>query len=238
MRIGEISAIRLSARLQAVAALIPACQILSDIGTDHAFLPIYCVQNGIAAQVIAGDIAEGPCAQARRQVQKYHLSNQIQVRCGAGLTVLRIGEVDGITITGMGGSTITSILEASPDHVNQLKFMVLQPQSDYGDLRTWLQQHNWRISAEKLVIDNEIGYQIILAEPGRMGKLDHLAAYYGPLNIWDGSPELLTILEQDLQHYQRINYEMAKSADCEVKQKQMKIAEWIKLITDYLTLNT
>ena len=33
-------------RLEAVAALVPPCRTLADIGTDHAYLPVLLLQEG------------------------------------------------------------------------------------------------------------------------------------------------------------------------------------------------
>ena len=46
----------LSLRLKTVAALVPFGARVCDIGTDHARLPIYLIQSGIAKSVIAADL--------------------------------------------------------------------------------------------------------------------------------------------------------------------------------------
>lgn len=53
---------KLTNRLQAAADLVPVCESMADIGTDHGYLPIYLVQEGRARRAIACDVNDGPLA--------------------------------------------------------------------------------------------------------------------------------------------------------------------------------
>ena len=105
----------IGARLEVIAALVPQNCVVADIGTDHAYLPVWLMQNGLIKAAIAADIAEGPCRAAQTNIGMYGLKDKIEVRRGSGLTVLKPGEADGAVIAGMGGSTIVQILEESPE---------------------------------------------------------------------------------------------------------------------------
>ena len=50
----------LSKRLQAVADLVTAHYKLADIGTDHAYIPIYLTQQKKITEAVALDVNEGP----------------------------------------------------------------------------------------------------------------------------------------------------------------------------------
>ena len=54
----------LSKRLQAVADLVTPGMRLADVGTDHAYIPIYLTQNGLVPSAIAMDINKGPLERA------------------------------------------------------------------------------------------------------------------------------------------------------------------------------
>lgn len=47
----------LSPRLKAIAEKVPQGSKVADIGTDHGFIPVYLVKNGVAPKVIASDIS-------------------------------------------------------------------------------------------------------------------------------------------------------------------------------------
>ena len=135
----------IGARLEAIAALVPQNCVVADIGTDHAYLPVWLMQKGLIKAAIAADIAEGPCRAAQTNIGLYGLKDKIEVRRGSGLTVLKPGEADGAVIAGMGGSTIVQILEESPEVAKTLKFLIVQPMAG-GRVKTAgaLQTKRWR----------------------------------------------------------------------------------------------
>lgn len=155
----------LDKRLQAVAAFVPNNCILADIGTDHAYLPVWLLEKGAISRAIAGDIAAGPCQAARTTVAMHGMAERVAVRQGSGLAVVRAGEVDCVAICGMGGSTIIAILEADLAVARSVQRLVLQPMAGAPSLRRWLSEHGWSIVGESLVDDEPHFYQIICAEP-------------------------------------------------------------------------
>jgi tRNA (adenine22-N1)-methyltransferase len=45
----------ISKRLSSIASLVKKDMVVADIGSDHAFLPIYLIQNKLASKVYASD---------------------------------------------------------------------------------------------------------------------------------------------------------------------------------------
>ena len=172
--------IRLDPRLQAAAELVLPGRPLADIGTDHAYLPIYLVGSGRCPWAVAADKAASPIQSAAPVIGKYGLAERISLRCGDGLAVLQPGEVDTIVICGMGGQLMLDILDAGPDILAQTKRLVLQPQKHIELVRYWLAGHAWRIVDEAMVESKGFFYAVIAAEPGEM-ELNSREAEYGPV---------------------------------------------------------
>ena len=57
---------QLSKRLQQIADFIQPGERIVDVGTDHAYIPIWLLLNGIVTDAAATDIRSGPLDRARR----------------------------------------------------------------------------------------------------------------------------------------------------------------------------
>ena len=154
-------------RLEAVASLVPPCQTLVDVGTDHAYLPVLLLQQGKIQQAIAGDVVPGPCEAARHTVRAFHLEDRITVRQGSGLTVVAPGEAEAAVMAGMGAGTMLQILAEAPavwQHPG-FRHLILQPMSDACRLRHWAEDNGWAIVREELAREGKRLYELLHLEP-------------------------------------------------------------------------
>lgn len=158
----------LSKRLEQVGRFVPKDARLADIGSDHAYLPVALTLKGVLSYAIAGEVVKGPYQSAKRQVEKQHLQHVIDVRLADGLEAITLADkIDTITIAGMGGSLIRSILE-NGDQKKRLAHrerLILQPNIGEKTLREWLVAHRYKIVDETILTENQKIYEIIVAEP-------------------------------------------------------------------------
>lgn len=154
---------KLSQRLQYILEQIPEGSKLADIGSDHALLPVAAVRSGRAVQAIAGEVNSGPLLAARKQVEAAGLTARIAVRKGDGLEVLNPGEADVITVAGMGGALIASILDKGPDKLEAVKKLILQPNVGEDILRNWLILHDWVLIGEHMLEEDGKIYEVLVA---------------------------------------------------------------------------
>jgi len=216
----------LAKRLAAIAAYVPEGSVAADIGTDHAYLPVFLVEEGICARVIATDIKQGPFASAQRRIEEAKLTGKIDLRLGNGLDVLQPGETEVLVLSGMGGNTIREILAAAPHVTRTVSRLVLQPMADPGDLRTWLAANGWRISDESLVEDGGKIYIVIMAEPGQEETRDPFLLELGPRLLEKKDPllgryaeRIAGLYEQVLAGLECANSDAAREKALEIKTK-------------------
>ncbi|MFD1363033.1 tRNA (adenine(22)-N(1))-methyltransferase [Lentibacillus salinarum] len=174
--------INLSRRLTNVASFIPKGARFADIGSDHAYLPCYVCLHDEEAEGIAGEVNEGPFQSAQDTVNRYDLSNRVDVRLGDGLDVIENGEIDLVVVAGMGGSLIKTILDEGQARLSRVKRIVVQPNIDEPGLRYWLQWHGYTITDEGMVEENGHIYEIIAADKDSTGQeLTERQLLFGPI---------------------------------------------------------
>jgi len=150
----------------AIARKVPHSRMLLDVGTDHGFLPVFLVEQGIAERAIASDISEPSLNKARAYIAQRGLGDRIETRVGNGLSVVKPGEVDTVLIAGMGGLLIRDILEQGREVALKAQTFVLQPMTAQDLLRKWLIGNHFRIVDEVLAKEGERIYEVIVAKHG------------------------------------------------------------------------
>lgn len=190
---------KLSERMSAVAGLVPAGCKVCDVGCDHAFVSIYLIQHHISDKVYALDINEGPLERAREHIRKAGLEDYIETRLSDGLSALRPGEADCMIAAGIGGRLTVKILADSPDKVRNMKYLVLQPQSELAYVRRFLRENGFLIIKEDMVSEDGKYYPMMLVKTGEKAcAADEVPETlqqeaedaFGPCLIHDGNPVL------------------------------------------------
>ena len=133
--------------------------MVADIGTDHAYLPVWAVLEGVAKSAVASDIREGPAERAQATIAKYNVQDFVKVIVAPGLDGINLDDVDDVVIAGMGGETIISILEAA----EPVKYLILQPQTNLPLVRQYLAAHGYAFT-ERIVFEGEKIYHILKAD--------------------------------------------------------------------------
>ena len=142
----------LDERLSLVASFVREGAVLADVGTDHAYLPIFLILNGISERAVASDIHEAPLERAKEHAEKYGVANRISFYLADGVSKIDL-QAEGVTdiaICGMGGEMIADILAAAPYTRLPGVRCILQPMSSIEDLRRYLAAAGYRIEDERL----------------------------------------------------------------------------------------
>ena len=170
----------LQPRLHLLARLVPEGCRLTDVGTDHGYLPVALLQQGRIAAAIASDIGAEPLEHARRTAMQYGVDG-MDFRLCAGLSGVAPEETDVIVIAGMGGETIISILQDAPWTADGRHRLLLQPMTKAAALRRWLADNGYTFTDEHLVEDKGRIYPILCVKGGVFRPLTEAEALCGVL---------------------------------------------------------
>lgn len=226
---------------------------LADIGSDHALLPVYAVKNGLALSAVAGEVNEGPLKAAQQQVAQAGLTSSIAVRKGDGLAVVSPGEVDTITIAGMGGALIASILEAGQEKLAGVHTLVLQPNVGEDLVRRWLLRHEWALTEESILEEDGKIYEILTARrlsdsagfnaqlyapralPGSEMKLtEELLLLLGPWLIKEPNAVWFEKWHGEIKQLERIRSSVASSSHEASRIKEQELAELARQLKEVM----
>lgn len=178
--------IKVSKRIETIASMIDRNSIMADIGTDHGYLAIYAVQIGKANHCYASDINSGPLSVAIRNVKKCGLEEKIELKLADGISQLE-SNVDTITISGMGGSLMTSIFSSNKSKLKNVKTIICQPNVGAFTIRKWLVNNGFMIVDEKLFEEAGKYYEVIKAICGEDYLTDN-EILFGPCLLKEKSP--------------------------------------------------
>lgn len=233
----------LSKRLQAVADLVTAGYITADIGTDHAYIPIYLVGEGRIPGAIASDVNEGPLERARAHVAENGLEDRIDLRISDGFSAIHPGEARSAVIAGMGGGLVMRILREGGETARRLSECVLQPQSEIEKVRTFLNQEGFLFTDEVMVEEEGKFYLVMKVIPPdesknmekeeslrKQGQWSDVELRYGKLLLEKKDPVLLRFLERELRIKKEILSSLEGKGSERIDQRRSELKKEIEYI--------
>lgn len=171
----------LSKRLSSLLKYIEKGDKIIDIGCDHALIDIYLIKNNIVENIIVSDVHENALEAGINNIKKNKLKDKIDARLGNGLEVLKQSDnIDTVLISGMGTSTIISIL--NNEYIKNINKLILQSNNNHAELRKAVTDLGFYIDNEEYFVDNKKNYINIAFKRGHK-KLNKDEIKYGPFLI-------------------------------------------------------
>ena len=170
--------IKLDQRLLSVASLVRKNSVVADVGTDHAYVVAYLIENGIIEKAIASDINKGPLENARQTLIDCEITDKVTLILSDGLQNVPEKSCEDIVIAGMGGILISEILEKAPWIKNEGMHIIAQPMTHAETLRKWLCENGFEIRREVASTDGKRLYVAISAEYTCVNVEKSKAYYY------------------------------------------------------------
>jgi tRNA (adenine22-N1)-methyltransferase len=234
----------ISKRLGTIARYVPSGSRLADIGSDHALLPVFLLQNQVCTFAIAGDVSEGPLRAAKQQIARAGFHKSIMARKGNGLAVLEEDEIDVVTIAGMGGTLIRTILETGKQQLERVSMLILQPNVGEETVRRWLHENDWFLTDESILEEDGRIYEVLVAKRIDGARADSERLYstndrcltsnhadwmfrIGPWLLHRNEPLLIPKWSEELLKRQRVVEHLKRSNSAEAQLKSAEIARHI-----------
>ena len=207
----------LSARLLSALPYLKKGGAVIDVGTDHAYLPIYLVGEGISSRALACDINRGPIESAAHNIAAAGLARRIDTLCTDGLHGTEGFDPDNVLIFGMGGELIIRILSEAPWVKDAGIGLVLQPMTRAHLLRRWLLENGFAIVGETITHEDRY-YQTIAARYcGKSEAYTEEELLLGRLNIENNAPNLAGFIEHEIGVWEAIRRGKSQSANADTR---------------------
>ncbi len=148
-------------RLALCASLVRRGTALADVGTDHAYLPVWLAKQGLVRSAVAADLRPGPLGRARANIERYGVSSVVSARLSDGLEQIEPCEAEDIVIAGMGGLMMVHILEQAPWLREPDRRLILQPMTKAEELRAYLAREGYSVLREQAVEEEGHVYAVM-----------------------------------------------------------------------------
>ncbi len=193
---------QLDPRLRLCASMVRSGGTVADIGTDHAYLPIWLARNGLVEKAIAADIHLGPLQKAAMNVKRHLVQDLVDTRLSDGLDQVFAHEADDIVMAGMGGETIAAIIQKAPWLKQKEKQLILQPMTCAKELREFLAGEGYAVREERAVLSDDRVYSVMRVEYDPQKVPSHpLYPYIGLLD--PSLPESRQYIDRERGHLQK-----------------------------------
>lgn len=230
--------IKLSPRMKAIANQVLLGQSVADIGTDHAYIPIYLFENKLSPKIILTDRRKGPLEKASAHLQDVGLSDELNdLRMGNGLSVLAPAEVDAVVIAGMGGLLIAEILAEDIDKSYTFSRFILQPRTASSSLRAWLVDNRFSIIGEHLAKEGNRICEIITAVPAVWGVVgeefsEEIDFEVPPMLFMGNDPLLEIFLRDKISKTQKVLHALEQAGSNGFEKRKRSLKQRINVLNE------
>ena len=221
----------ISRRLNRLADMVTEGSRLADVGTDHGYVPLcLCGQKRIQ-RAIAMDVNQGPLERAKAHIREAGMEGQIETRLSDGLTALRAGEADTILIAGMGGPLTIRILREGAHALPGVKELILQPQSEIGEVRRFLRENGWQIVREDILQEDGKYYPMFRAVPAEALESCSEEEYrFGKTELQESPQVLLEFLEKRIRVNESICAGLPEGDEERIRERKREVEQELALL--------
>lgn len=222
---------KLSQRLLRVAQHVPVGARLADIGSDHAYLPVYLAKKGLISFAVAGEVVAGPHRNATKIIAQEQMSDIVQSRLADGLAAYTMeDQIDTVTICGMGGPLMVNILSADPQKLASKPLLILQPNVGADAVREWLMNNCYQITAEEILSEGGHVYELMVAQAVTgQTQLSADEIFFGPKLMQQKDPAFIEKWTRELHREEKISAALTSAGKTATPKYQEVTAKIIQI---------
>lgn len=216
----------ISKRLRALVNITPEVDTVADVGCDHGYVSITLLEEARIKNAIAMDINKGPLERAKKNIKEYGYDDQIETRLSNGFDALQIDEADCAIIAGMGGKLMISILDKEIEKTKSIPYLVLQPQSDIEEVRSFLPRLGYQCIDEDMLEEDQKFYFLMKFERTEdiVREYSEVELRFGRFLLKRKDLNLRNYLERKKMEYQKILKSILMQAE-KTKQQKNRVDE-------------
>lgn len=218
----------MSNRLELIASFVQDGIGIADVGTDHGYIPVMLRKRGYSGNIIATDINQGPLDKAKQSLKEADCEDSIELILCDGLDGCESEKIDTIIIAGMGGDTITGILDRAEWIFREDIKLIFQPVTKPEILRYWLVNNDFKITSEAQVEENGTIYQIICAVPGRDCRYKDSELFIGRYELVKDSWYFNAMLDKHIKRFDSAVKGLKST-------KRQELLPWLGIIENILS---
>ena len=174
-----------------------------DVGSDHGYLAIRCLEEGLADEAVCTEIHRAPAQRSEDALIEAGYGDCSEVFITDGLKGVPLMAGDTVVIAGMGGLNIVDIisraLKDNGYHVLENLSFVLQPQKSNDIVRKYLSKAGFVFEDESVCYDRDIFYNCMrVVFKGISTTITDEEACYGPKllsKFKNGDPQVIAYFE-------------------------------------------
>lgn len=144
----------LSARLSVIAESLPRGGVVCDVGSDHGALALYLLEKQYCSKAIVTDLNSRPLARAKENLTAAGVAHRALFLLTDGICDVLSYQPDAFVIAGMGGETISGILDRAKGKILPKTVFILQPMTRIVHLRRYLYESGFCVTGEEAVLEN------------------------------------------------------------------------------------
>lgn len=194
----------ISLRLETVASFVEEGARVADIGSDHATIPIYLLDNGTISFAEAVENKKGPYERMRKALIDSGYISKVYTSLSDGIEDLR-DDIDTLVVAGMGARLIIRILTSHKEKLGNINTIIIDAHNEREILFEPLRALGFDLEANSFIEEENVFYDVMKwvkrekEEPYSPQEME-----FGPLNLINKPEKWTKYWNKEVERLKRV----------------------------------